>query len=489
MSQQSLKKNTIFNALKTVSAILFPLITFPYISRVLLPENVGKINFGSSIVSYFSLLATLGIQVYAIRECASARENKEELSNTASQIFSINIITTIISYIILTFILVFFKRLNNYRFLIIIQSLTIICSTLGADWLNSAMEDFRYITIRTVLCQFISLALMFIFVQKSGDYIKYVFISLISSAGASFSNIWYRRRYCNVRFLKNIRRSIEWKKHFVPILSLFAMLLAQTIFNSLDTTMLGVIHGDREVGIYSTANKMANIILQLVSSLLWVIMPRMSYYFAEENYEQINGLLRKVLGFNAFIGLPCAVGAFMLSEELILIIAGREFIDASVVLKVLMVGFVFNLFGGCFLGNSILLPSKKEKTFMFVCCFAALVNIISNFIFIPKYGAIAAAGTTALCNVVMFIVLLFKVDKKIKIAHIPSLFFCPILGCIGIVLVCLICRNVSLLWLRVVVSITFSIFVYFLIAYIGKNELLRELLNALVDKLRRKQNG
>lgn len=486
MAPQSIKKNTIFNAIKTVSSILFPLITFPYISRTLLAENVGKISFGSSIVNYFSLIATLGIQVYAIRECASVRENKEELSNIASQIFSINIVTTIISYILLAFTLVFSQKLNSYRILIIIQSLTIISTTLGADWLNSAMEDFKYITVRSVIFQFISLALMFIFVHQSADYIKYILICLVSSAGASICNIWYRRKYCKVRFIRNFISGIEWKKHFIPIFSLFVMILAQTILNSLDTTMLGIIHGDREVGIYSAAYKMSNIILQLVASLLWVIMPRMSSYFAEGNYDQINALLRKVLGFNAFLGLPCAVGTFMLSEELVLIISGKDFIEASYVLKILMLSFVFNLFGGCFLGNSILLPMKKEKTFMIVCCLSAIVNIVSNFIFIPKYGAIAAAGTTALCTLFSFIVLFFTIDKKIKIVRIPSLFITPIIGCIGIVMVCLACKNITLIWLRVVGSIIFSIFIYFFIAYIGKNELLFELINAFVLKSKRK---
>ena len=164
MTQKSIKKNSIYSMLKTGSAILFPLITFPYISRVLLTDSVGKINFGLSIVSYFSLIASLGINTYAIRECSAARENKEKLSNIASQIFSINIVTTVMAYIALAITLLCYPRLENYRVLIVVQSLTIGATTLGADWLNSAMEDFKYITLRTVTFQFLSLVLMFILV-------------------------------------------------------------------------------------------------------------------------------------------------------------------------------------------------------------------------------------------------------------------------------------------------------------------------------------
>ena len=176
MAEKSIKRNTVYNAIKTLSSIIFPLITFPYISRVLLPENVGKINFGLSIVSYFTLIATLGITTYAVRECSAVRDDKEKLSDIASQIFSINIVTTIIAYVALAVTLLAYNKLENYRLLIVIQSLTIAATTLGADWLNTAMEDFRYITVRTVAFQFVSLVLMFVFVHKPEHYMRYAVI-------------------------------------------------------------------------------------------------------------------------------------------------------------------------------------------------------------------------------------------------------------------------------------------------------------------------
>ena len=486
MAQTSIKKNTVYNAIKTISSIIFPLITFPYISRILLPENVGKINFGASIVSYFNLIATLGITTYAIRECSRTRDDKGKLSNTASQIYSINIITTLLAYVALTFTLFFSTKLENYRLLIVIQSLSIVATTLGADWLNSAMEDFRFITLRTVAFQFISLVLMFAFVHKPEDYIKYAVISLVSSAGASIVNIWYRQKYCSVSMIWDIRKGIEWKRHMMPILFLFVMILAQTVFTSVDSTMLGLMHGDRAVGIYSAASKMSNIITQFVASLLWVIMPRMSYYYEKGDYNQINNLLRKVLGFNVFLGLPCATGTIMLSDEIVRIVAGADYNDSSIVLKILMVGFIFNLFGGSFLGNAILLPSKKEKTFMIVCCIVAVVNVITNYIFIPQYGPIAAAGTTALCSFVMFVILLCATDKKIKICNIPKLFFTPIIGCIVIVIVCILCHSIQLIWARTTISIIISMSAYFAIAILGQNEMMRDFTDGLFTRLNRR---
>ena len=149
MSKSNIKRNTVYNIIKTFSSVFFPLITFPYISRVLHPENVGKINFGSSIVSYVSMLATLGVNTYAVRECAKVKDNREKLTEVSGQILSINMVTTVVAYAVLGVLLVFCRQLRNYRFLIGIQSLSVIFITFGADWLNTAMEDFRYIALRT----------------------------------------------------------------------------------------------------------------------------------------------------------------------------------------------------------------------------------------------------------------------------------------------------------------------------------------------------
>lgn len=478
MEQKSIKKNTIYSILRTVSSIIFPIITFPYITRVLLAENIGKINFGLSIVSYFSLIASLGTTTYAIRECSVFRDDKEKLGLVASQIWSINIISTFISYIGLFLILIFWKKIENYRVLIIIQSLSIIATTLGADWLNSAMEDFKYITIRSIIFQFVSVFLMFIFVRESTDYIKYAIISLFSSVGASVVNIWYRKRYCNLVFTKNM----ELKRHMGPILYLLVMLLAQTIFNSVDTTMLGIFKGDYEVGIYTAAHKVLNILQQTIGAILWVIMPRMSYYFAEKKYEEINVLLRKLLGFNILLGLPCATGCFILAEDIIRVLSGDSFLEAVPVLQIFMIGFIISLFGGSFLGNAILLPSKQEKYYMYVCCFSALINILGNYLLIPFFGAKAAAGTTSLCSLIIFILLRIKVDKNIKIKRIGNIVFSPIIGCFFIVIICIITRLIKNLWIRVIISLMSSILIYGIIQILMKNELIQEVFLAIKNK-------
>lgn len=480
MHQVSLKKNSILNVIKTISSIIFPLITFPYISRVLLPVNVGKINFGLSYVSYFSLIASLGITTYAIRECSAVRNNKNELSIKSSEIFSINICTTIIAYILLTLSLIIFRKLDEYRILIVIQSTSILFTTLGADWLNSAMEDFKYITLRTIFFQAVSLILMFLFVKEESDYLKYAAITVFSSSGANIANIFYRKKYCDVIFTK----MMHWKRHFKPILFLFVMILAQTVFNNADITMLGLMKGDYEVGIYSTAYKIENIIAQVVSSLVWVVMPRMSLYFADYDYDKINLMLRKIFTFFMGLGIPSVVGVCMLAKEIVIIAGGVAFIQAEIPLIILMFAFAFSLLGGSFLGNIVLLSSKKEEEYMMICCISAAVNVVLNYILIPYFGASGAAFTTAASSALMMIMLIVKKDRNIKLDFIKQAIISPCIGAVAIIFYCLIIKVLIFDFVvKIIASIFGSVVIYSLILIVMKNEIYTEIKRFFIKRI------
>ncbi|MDD3184586.1 MAG: flippase [Anaerostipes sp.] len=482
MKEKNIKVNAVLNVIKTLSSILFPLITFPYISRVLQPDNIGKINFGSSFVSYFTLIASLGITTYAIRECAAVRNDKKKLTVTASQIFSINICTTLVAYCALAVTLLCFREFDTYRTLIIIQSLTIMFTTLGCDWLNSAMEDFIFITIRSISFQAIALVLMFVFVREPTDYLKYAFITVVSASGANIVNIFYRKKYCEIHFVKQI----EWRKHLKPIMLLFVMILAQTIFNSSDVTMLGLIKGDYEVGIYSTAVKMKQLIAQVVTSLAWVIMPRMSLYFENKDYEKINRMLKRVLGVLLTLGLPSAIGCICLSDEIVIMMAGSSYIGASSALKILMVGFLISLVGGSFLGNMILLPSKRESVYMIICCLATVINLVLNYFLIPRWGVNAAAATTAFSSLIILIFLLFSMDKKIRIDGLLKSIITPILGCVFIVATCVLIRCfVTHIFIRLIISIVAGGIVFLVSQVVLRNYLVIEIISIVKDKFRR----
>ena len=480
MQKSNVKKNTIFNSAKTVFGIIYPLITFPYISRVLMAENVGKVNFGNSIVSYFSLIASLGVSTYAIRECSKVRDSQDELSNTASQIFSINIISTLISYFALAVTLFVARPLDNYRELICIQSATILFTTLGADWINSAMEDFKYIAIRTIGMQLVSLALMFLFVKKPEDYIKYAVISVVASSGANIINIFYRRKFCKTRLTIHM----NLRKHLPHIMLMFSMILSQTIYTNSDTTILGLFRGDLEVGLYSTSVKIYHLINTMIASVAWVVMPQLSSGFAKKDYFEVNKLLKYSMNFIIVLGLPCIVGVNVIALPIIDVMAGSEFYGAATSLHILTITLAFSLIGGWF-GNMTMLPAGREKMCLISCGVSALVNIILNLFLIPWFGLNAAAITTAIAECVGLFILFNHRDRNIKVSNLKEMLKAPVVGSLCIVGVALFVRSTINSYLIIcVVTIVISAMVYGAVLILMKNEFALSFLKPFIDKLK-----
>ena len=475
MKEANIQKNTLYNMIKSAAAILFPLISFPYAARVLLTEGIGKVNFGNSIISYFSLLATLGITTYAVRECAKVRDDKLQLQKTASQLFSINLATTFLSYLVLALTLLFVRPLADYRLLIIIQSSTILMSTLGTEWLNSAMEDFRFITLRTVLFQVLSLVLMFLFVKGPEDYLIYAGIIVISSAGANLTNILYRRRFCRVRFVFNM----DLKKHLPSIMVLFSLILSQTIYVNSDVTIIGFFRGDHEVGLYSTAVKIYNIVNTMVASVAFVVMPKLTYWYSRKDYTQINELLRYGLGFIVTLGLPCIIGVNAVCTDVVELLAGSSYLPAAPSLHILTLALLGSFLGG-FVGNLILIPSGREKICLFTSLLSAGINLVLNLIFIPLFGFTAAAATTAVAEITGFLVGLRFVEKQVSLGNLKKLILPPVLGCaVMVAAIFLIGLLVEQTALRLILSVGCGAALYLGILLLTKHEFTSNMLRKI----------
>lgn len=480
-SDNQIRKNTLLNVVKNVFGIIFPLITFPYISRVLMTDNVGKVNFGNSIISYFSLLASLGVSTYAIRECSKVKSDKNELSKKCSEIFSINLVSTLISYLILGAVLLTSEALENYRLLIMIQGTAIMFATLGADWLNTAMEDFKYITIRTVVIQFVSILLMFIFVRKQEDYIKYAVINVIASNGASVINMFYRRRFCKIHFTLKM----NLKKHLVPIVILFSFLVSSIICTNSDITILGLIKGDNAVGLYSTAVKIYNLANTVVASITWVVIPQLSIGFSAGNYEDVNKLLKFALNFILVFGLPVVAGIEIIAPHLIVFIAGEAYMEAAMPLQILGIALMLSFIGG-WMGNLTMLPAGREKIFLLSTTVSAIVNIILNFIMIPIWGCDAAAFTTAVSQLTGILVLFPFMDKNIKISRLQEILKAPLVGAAGITLIgYIIQRIIDSSWIISVATIGISFVWYCFILIIMRNEFFIGYLSPIIKKIKK----
>ena len=271
---KSLKSNFIMNAILTMSQFIFPLITFPYVSRILLPEGTGKVSFATSIISYFAIFAQLGIPTYGIRACAKVRDNKEELSRTVQELFIINLIMSGIAYVALLGAIAVIPRLHQEKELILIVSLTILFNAIGMEWLYKALEQYTYITIRSIIFKFIALLAMFALIHQQSDYVIYGGISIFASSASNIFNFLHAHKYISLKPLGQY----NFQRHLKAVVIFFAMSCATTIYTHLDTVMLGFMTSDVEVGYYNAAVKIKTILVSIVTSLGVVLLPRASYY-------------------------------------------------------------------------------------------------------------------------------------------------------------------------------------------------------------------
>lgn len=427
---KSIKINAALNGFKTTLSILFPLITYPYVTRVLGAHNLGTVNYVQSIVSYFSLLAALGISTYATREGAKVRDDTGSIQVLANEIFSINLITTILAYGLLFATFLLMPSLRQYFGLACILSLSILFTTIGIDWINNIYEDFLYITIRSIVVQILNLVLLFIFVKKSKDYYIYAFLIVFMQIVIGISNFLYCRKYIKVKPIFHT----NFKKHISPMLILFANSVAVTLYCNSDITMLGYMLSPYNVGIYSIAVKVYSMIRSLIASLFLVTIPRLSNYHGKMELDSYNRLIQQVTEGVILFLLPAVCGLIALSKPIVLILGGQKFVEASSSLQILSVALLFAIEGGI-ITNCINISSNKEKDNLIATTIAALINVVLNLFMIPTLKQNGAAITTVIAEVTVIVVCLVKNKSIMKIFNYKSLgktVFQALLGCLAV---------------------------------------------------------
>ena len=370
-------------------------------------------------------------------------------------------------------------KFANYKVLLIILSLQIVFKTIGIEWIYSIYEDYAYITARSIAFQVISLVLMFAFVRERTAVNIYAAISVVSGVGSNVLNYFHAKRYCNV----GITQKVDWKRHMKPIMVLFAMSVTVTVYVSSDTTILGFLCSDYNVGIYSVATKIYGIVKTLLSSVLIVSIPRLSALLGANDkigFEKNASDIYKTL---ITIMLPAMVGIIALRKEIVLIVSGEEFISAVPSLVILSIALIFCM-GAWFWGQCILVPAKKENIVFKATVASALVNIILNFALIPFWKENAAAFTTLLAEAIAFFWCKHEGKKIIKPVGINKVLMKTICGCVGIVLCDVIVTQLKLgTYGQTIVLIMLAVVAYFSIELLLKNEALTDVYQSVVRKI------
>ena len=409
MRQASIKKNFVMNVILTLSSIIFPLITFPYISRILLPEGTGKVTFATSLISYFNMFAQLGIPTYGIRAVAQVRDEKEQLSRITQELLIINLVTTALSYIALAVTLIAVPRFYDDRMLYVIISFTLILNTLGIEWLYKGLEQYTYITMRSMIFKVIALVAMFLLVHEKSDYVIYGAISIFAASASNVLNFINAHKYITLHPVGHY----DFKRHIKPVFVFFAMSCATTIYTNLDNVMLGMMTTSDDVGYYSAAVKIKTVLVSLVTSLGAVLLPRASYYIEKNEIENFKSISKKALHFVMFAAIPLMVYFMLYAKESILFLSGEAFVDAVIPMQIIMPTLLFIGITNI-LGIQILVPLGRENVVLYSEIAGAIVDFIINLLLIPQFKSAGAAIGTLVAEAVVLLVQYVYIRKEMK---------------------------------------------------------------------------
>ena len=470
------------NFILTISNFIFPLITFPYVSRVLQADGIGTVNFATSIITYFSMLGMLGIPNYGIRACAKVRDDEELLNKTVIEIMILNAIVMSISILLLFVSVLFIDKLQGEKTLYLIMSTTLIFNVLGVDWLYKSLERYSFITIRSIIFKFISLVLMFLFVQSSQDYIIYGGISVFAAVGSNFLNFINLRKI--IDFKKNYKLNIY--QHLKPTLTFFLLTVSTTIYLNVDTTMLGFIRGSEAVGYYSAAVKVKQILVSVVTSLGAVLLPRLSYHHEVGNNDEFKRLTQKALNFVLLISLPMVAYFIIVSEQAILFLSGDSFLPAVLPMRFIMPTVLFIGLSNL-TGIQILVPTNREKLVVYSTIIGAIVDILINSFAIPLLGATGAAIAGSIAELTVTLVQLyflrdfiFPLLKQVRFTRLFSSLT------LAVILTMLLLHNLNVsVFLNLVYSALLFFGVYGLTLLIQKEEMVVELVESVISNVKK----
>ncbi len=476
---QSIKKNYFFNLVNTLAGILFPLVTFPYASRIMEADGIGQVGFFTSIVNYISLFTSLGIPVYAIREIARVRDDFEQMNKTAVEILLLHTVLTIIGYIIVAVLCVTVAKITIDIPLFLILSLSILFNAIGCEWFYKGIEDFKYITIRGLIVRVLYVILLFSLVHSKSDLLIYAGLTVLGTVGNNLFNFIRLRKYISVSFLS--LKQLNISRHIVPAIRIFALNLVISLYVNLDTIMLGFMKDNSSVGYYEGATRITKLVLGVVQALQTAMIPRFSYLAKSETRIEFDALCQKVIDFVVTISIPLSIGLFVMAPSLIHLFCGSTYTPAIMTMKIISpIIFLIALSGvACF---QILYPLGKENLAILSTGTGAVVNFVICLLFIPSMAHNGAAIATLIGETAVTFTMFLYGKKHIHIKYKDRHYLnCLIGGGIMFLVIYLIYKQINNDWLNVLIIPVSGTFIYGLYLYIVKDRFGLYVLDLLVE--------
>lgn len=478
---KSIKINYLYSLIGTLAGILFPLITFPYASRVMEADGIGQIGFFTSIISYISLFTSLGIPIYAIREIAKVRENPKEVNKTVLEILLLHTSLTVIGYIVVAVLCVTVYKIQLDIPLFLILSLSVFFNTIGCEWFYKGIEDFKYITIRGLIVRLLYVILLFTCVHTKADILIYALLTVLGTVGNNLFNFYRLRKYVDIKLITF--RELNVTKHFIPAIRIFALNLIISMYVNMNTVLIGFMKDNSSVGYYEAATKLTNLLLGVTAALQTTMIPRFSYLAQKGSIDEFNYLSQKIMDFVITINLPISLGLMILSPSLINIFCGHTYQPAILTLEIMSPVILLKSLSGipCF---QILYPLGQEKKAILSTFTGMIANFVLCIILIPKYSYNGAAIAIVLAEVVVTITMFVYGRSYIKIEKYSKHYFNCIVGGVLMTICLMIIRlYVQGDWIILFLSPLIGGFLYFLYLFIQKDPMVLSVIGMIKVKL------
>lgn len=412
-----LKKNIFYSIGITILNLIYPLLTYPYISRKLGVSNFGRVDFTLSYMNYFLMLSSFGVIVYGMREISKVKNDKVKTKKVFYEIFIINLLATLFFLGVYFLIILRYDILSKNKSLVSILSLIIILRLFSFEWYFRGIEELKLLAQRTVLSKIVSLVLMFILVKKSEDYLRYALLLVVSDFIITIINIViiYKKNF--FKDIKNQIKEIEIISHFRKILPFFIILVFTGLYKQIDVIVLGINVGVKEVSYFSVSKRLITIFLSISTALMYVLIPKATLYLKEKKKNDYERLTADTLGVIYLIAIPAVMGVSILSSEIITLLFGIEYLSSSYLLKIMSI-LIFISGMNLFISLYILIPNMKENIASKITIIIGITNLILNIYLIPKYTSKGAAFSLIISEIVALFIYIYISKKIIKVRYV-----------------------------------------------------------------------
>ena len=456
------QKNIFYNVLLAVSQVLFPLLTFPYLARVLGPENIGLYNFSESYARYFALVAALGISVYGVREIAKKQDNPKALSATFTELFLINFIATCVLSIVYIFTITYTNKLSTNVTLFYWSFLFFFFQVFVLEWFFTGINQFKYIAIRFFIIRLFFVAAIFIFIKEANDYVKYMQLQVGLTFFLGVINFVYLFNFID---LKNIRFSdLNITRHLKPLFLLFLTIFSISVYLHFDTVLLGILADNESVGYYSAPLKLVKIIIAVLAAITAAMFPKMVQFFEQGDMLQFEKMLNQAFELVMSIGIPTTILVYILAPEIIFLLFGSSF-DLAILPLRITAPLILIVSLSTIFGFQILSVHAKDGAILKSAVAGMLFSLIASFIFIPKFKQEGAAYTILFTELLVLSFFIYYSSKVIQIQNVKHVILRELAFAIPYIVLPYLCSTLTLAIIPKLFLVLLSSFMWFIVVH------------------------